>query len=69
MKPTRIEFDVGRTRFNQTLRLIYERENGGVGSWTLIQDAASQRDETTTIRNLPAEAIERMAEAVKSIKP
>ena len=68
MKPKRIEFDVGQTIHGQPLRLVYERGNAGRDSWTLIQDAANQRDDRHQVSGLDGQTIERMAEAVKSTK-
>ncbi len=68
MKPFRIEYHVGQTRHGQLLRFIQERGSDGVVSWTLRREAANQRDDSAYISGLTAEAIERMAEAVRSTK-
>jgi len=63
MKPDRIEFVIGQTRFGQTIRLVWERGSDNVFSWTIHQDAASQRDDSAVIRNIPTEVMTKMAEA------
>ncbi len=63
MKPARIEFDLGQTRFGQRLRLILERGSDGREAWTLVQERANQRDETQRI-TLTDEQIRQMHEAI-----
>jgi len=62
--PLKIEFEVGKTRHNQTVKLIREHQSNGVPTWTIQKIAADQRDETDTIRGLDETTILRMAEAV-----
>lgn len=69
MKPTRIEFAIGQTRFQQQLRLVRERGSDGYVGWTLYKDAANQRDDAVIIQGLSAETIEQMAAAVRSVMP
>lgn len=44
MQPSKIEYQLGRTRYQQQLVLEREGEH-----WTLIQHAVNQRDETQRI--------------------
>lgn len=68
MKPTKVEFAIGKTISGQTLRLAYMHDQGK-HQWVLFKDAANQRDEQQAIYGIPGEAIVAMAEAVKSIAP
>lgn len=66
IQPSKIEYVVGKTRFNQTVTLILEHQNNGVPSWTIQKLAVNQRDETDTIVGLDDETILNMAQAVKN---
>lgn len=61
MKPTKVEFSLGKTAHNQPVRLVWE-----YGSWTLHRDAANQRDESEAVRGLTDENLLAMSEAVKA---
>ena len=63
MTPERIEFVIGQTTCGQTIRLVYEHSER---SWTIHKDELNQRDQPDTIRGIPGDVIERMAEAVKT---
>ena len=69
MKPDRIEFRIGETRFKQPVQLVMERGSDGLQSWTIYRDEANQRDERVMIAGLDASTIERMADAVKGVRP
>lgn len=64
--PLKIEFAVGKTVHNQTVKLIRESQSNGVPSWTIQKVACDQRDQTDTIVGLDEETILNMAEAVKN---
>jgi len=69
MKPTRTEFYIGETVHGQSVRLIHERQVGAAAyTWTLVQDAANQRDDTNRIGGLTDDALLSIADAVKSVK-
>lgn len=66
IEPLKIVYVVGKTRFNQTVNLIREKQNDGVSSWTIQKLAINQRDETDTIVGLDDETILNMAQAVNN---
>lgn len=68
MKPDLIQFSVGKTVWDQPVKLRHERNYDGKVFWTLTQEAAGQRDESSTIRGLTDETILAMAEAIKQTR-
>lgn len=64
MRPVKIEFDVGQTRYGQRLTLILERDSAGALGWTFLQDAANQRDDRQRISGIATETLKQMAEAI-----
>ncbi len=65
MKPTRIEYAVGRTIYGQELKLVKESDSSNRTSWSLYQAAANQRDDSAVIRGIADEVITKMADAIK----
>ncbi|MFZ2905313.1 MAG: hypothetical protein WAZ98_03820 [Cyclobacteriaceae bacterium] len=67
MKPKKIEFDCGETRFSQsvTLEISHSQNQEEV---KITKHAASQRDDTQFIFGLSIDNILRMAEAIKEYK-
>ncbi len=68
MNPSKIEFEVGKTRFNQRITLTRESAPSVAPSWTLRKFAAGQRDDESIIFGLDDATILRMAEAVATMK-
>jgi hypothetical protein len=61
-----IEFDIGRTKHGQPVRLVYSKSSCGGMEWTLFRDQANQRDDSACVTGLTDENILEMAEAVKT---
>lgn len=65
-EPDRVEFHrVGETRWKQPIKLVRERHEG-VLSWTIVQEAESQRDESAAIRGLSLTTLEQIAAIARS---
>lgn len=62
MRPVCIQWNVGKDAHGRTVKLTNEQ-----GKYTVTVEAANQRDDTVTIRDLTPEVILSMAEAVKSM--
>jgi hypothetical protein len=61
--PSRIEYEIGQTKYGQRLVLIHE-PNGSYGPWSLRKEASSQRDETQTIIGLSAANLQAIGDVV-----
>lgn len=68
MKAIKTEFDLGKTRFDQPVRLVHGKGSDGRYSWAIYRDAASQRDDTETVRGLTDEQLLAMADAVRAMR-
>lgn len=68
MKPSRIEYDLGKNRHGQPLRLVQCQSNGGE-EWILYRDAANQRDDAAFISGLTLENLRDIAEIANARKP
>lgn len=60
------DVDVGRTHWNQQLKLTYSRGTDGVKTWSLHRAAANQRDDDANVYGLTDDNIMRMAAAVEA---
>jgi hypothetical protein len=67
VKPLRIEFAVGETVHGQDVRLTRETVAGRI-SWTLVQHALNQRDDTITMRGLTDDVLLAIADAVREFR-
>ncbi len=65
MKPDRIEYKLGGTRFNQPVKLIYEKDSSGSEEWIIERGMANQQDNVEKVHHLTRDMILKMAEAVK----
>lgn len=68
VKPTKVEFEVGKTVYGQQLRLVLERTTTGVMCWTLYKDALNQRDESQAIHGIDGQTLRNMAEATSQFR-
>lgn len=68
IRPDKYEFNIGRTRYGQPVRLVGERQTSGSVEWRIHRDECSQRDDPQRVDYLTADMIEKMAEAVKGIR-
>ena len=66
--PLRVEFEIGRTRHGQELRLIHER-GGERGGWTIRKEPASQRDDLNIITGIDTDVLLRIGEIARTFKP
>lgn len=66
MKPSRVEYPVGRTIHNQAVRLVWAINAYGRPEWTIHRDAVNQRDDPERVSGLTDEVILAMADAVRS---
>jgi len=53
IKPKRVEYDLGRTRHNQPLKLVWEGD-----AWHLIKEPVNQRDQVDRIELTPDQIAE-----------
>ena len=67
MKPTKIEFQIGKDLHGRQVRLICPNENGRQG-WSIRREAGNQLDEPAEVTSLPGEVVVAMAEAVRSVE-
>lgn len=67
MKPTKIEFQVGKDLHGRLVRLICHNENGRQG-WSIRRDAGNQLDQPEEVTSLPGEVVVAMAQAVRSVE-
>lgn len=51
MKPSKIEYEIGKDRYGRRTRLVGEVD-GGQQYWAIISDPVAQRDEGEHIRSL-----------------
>lgn len=66
--PSKIEFEVGKTSFQQRITLTRIANSSTTRPvWEIRKFAANQRDDDVTIFNLDGETILRMAEAVRGV--
>jgi hypothetical protein len=59
----RVEYDLGRNRHGQPVRLVWEDGRG----YTIHRDEANQRDDCQRVDGLEADQIRLMAECIKDI--
>lgn len=65
---TREEHAVGKTIWDQPVRLIGERHYSGKWHWIVQQDPADQRDEISRVAGLTDDAILEMARIITERK-
>lgn len=65
MKPTRLEFDLGRNHFDQPIRLVLAATTDGARRWELCQEQANQRDDRASIGGLTRDQLIAMAEIAR----
>lgn len=63
MKPSKIEYQVGKDRYGRPTRLVGEID-GGQQYWSIISDPVAQRDEGEHIRSLTAEQLKAIGQIV-----
>lgn len=56
MKPSKVEYQVGKDRYGRPTRLVGEMD-GGQQYWSIISDPVAQRDEGEHIRSLTADQL------------
>jgi hypothetical protein len=61
MKPSKVEYQIGKDRYGRPSRLIGEVE-GGQQFWSIISDPIAQRDEGEHIRSLTTEQLKSIAQ-------
>jgi hypothetical protein len=64
MKPNRIEFKIGETRFRQPIKLIVE-ERDNVEEWSIERGMGNQQDNVEKVHHLTRDMILKMAQAVQ----
>ena len=65
MKPSRVEYEVGKDRYGRRTRLVGEVD-GGQQYWSIISDPVAQRDEGENIRSLTIEQLKLIGQIASS---
>ena len=65
----KVEIDVGKTQYNQTVLVVGERDKpGDPWRFSLVKQAIGQRDDQLTIYNLPGDVLEAIGKAAAMVK-